>query len=122
MYSSFHLIVFYNSIESRHCAFVETVFGIELFTFRKKFTISVTYSTILSNYNYTKTTGTMPRSGMTRLPHGYMKQNDDKTRNFTQKNNWGGANNIDKQHATSKYDVKVRVKLVCNQVIADLKV
>ena len=55
---------------------------------------------------------------MTRLPDGYMKQNEDKTRNCTQKNN-GGTKNMDKQHATSKYDVKLRVKVACNQVTAD---
>ena len=55
---------------------------------------------------------------MTRLPHGYMKQNEDKTRNCTQKTT-GGRKNIDEQNATSKYDVKLQVKVACNQVIAD---
>ena len=58
------------------------------------------------------------RSEITRLPHGYMKQDEDNTRNCTQRNN-GGTKNIDKQHSTSKYDVKLRVKVACNQVIAD---
>ena len=47
-----------------------------------------------------------------------MKQDEDNTRNCTQRNN-GGTKNIDEQHTTSKYDVKLRVKVACNQVIAD---
>ena len=47
-----------------------------------------------------------------------MKQDEDNTRNCTQRNN-RGTKNIDEQHTTSKYDVKLRVKVACNQVIAD---
>ena len=57
------------------------------------------------------------RSEITRLPHGYMKQNEDNARNCTQENN-RGTKNIDEQHTTS-YGVKLRVKVACNQVIAD---
>ena len=56
---------------------------------------------------------------ITRLPHGYMKQNEDNARNCTQRSN-GGTKNIDEQHTTSKYDVKLRVKVACYQVIPDI--
>ena len=47
-----------------------------------------------------------------------MKQDEHNTKNCTQRNN-RGTKNIDEQHTTSKYDVKLRVKVACNQVIAD---
>ena len=40
------------------------------------------------------------RSEITRLPHGYMKQNEDNTRNCKQGNN-EGTKNIDEHHTTS---------------------
>ena len=54
----------------------------------------------------------------TRLTHGYMKQNKDETRNYTQRNNEG--KNIIEQHI-SKYVVYLRIQVACNQAIEDLK-
>ena len=56
---------------------------------------------------------------MTRLPHGYMKQNQDNTRTLREETVREGNKNIGRRiEHTSKYVVKLRVEEPCSQVIA----
>ena len=75
------------------------------------------HSTILSNYNYTILRGRYQEERNDTTTPCLHETKRGQYKNITQRKQRGNKN-IDEQH-TSKYVVKLRVKVACNQVIAN---